>query len=654
MAGVMILGEPLLAKDAQGKLISRIGTVFPRFQTILTRRGTHACQRGEFVDWLNRQRTEQGLAPLAREEESAVWNEAVDLILEGDTILIRPDPDAMPLAFEADALLQTLVPKHRIKFLCVLNDKVRTAVKLRGECWRITPMPMSRAELRMRILAAKIGIRGREIYYYNSTTGTRYLTCQEFAQLGSLDDESLRRHLAEIREFSVSLNPRRKPEIALYMADCAFSGVQFVPYDFAAMDARSLRDAHDRLCAQFHEAVPPEYREDNLDDAGWRNRMFSALIAENDEAVSEETLLGLSPEFFMQIRWLPGGRMVHGELMFDEVFEQEPEAGEMPCRELFDENAREFLHNLVREYDDLEYVNIGRVVNSLSRRLNSRGRRDVFIAVLKQRRHPEETVSIIRMQKWGVREHLDEGVPLLKAMYDSEEYTEYILDRRLGCRHLGMNISRRITTRRICERYVADWTPPEGIMIWSPYFERSYLRGVATDKVPRHRFADPAFSRPFARLLGTAAAANIIVGRRDFAGKVLFDDGDEVLQENEDGIPIDIVVSDQTGTFGDFRRELEAVAAAYADPINRRLDFLPNPEEFARIYLAAFLERFQAIQHKYRKRRRAYDRLFKNRPYDEHGSFAYRWAQVLHRLDATDPRELVELIREHLHVPAHS
>ncbi len=37
------------------------------------------------------------------------------------------------------------------------------------------------------------------------------------------------------------------------------------------------------------------------------------------------------------------------------------------------------------------------------------GRRDVYIAQVKQRGIPEEIVKIIRMQKWGIREHLNEG-----------------------------------------------------------------------------------------------------------------------------------------------------------------------------------------------------------------------------------------------------
>ena len=61
------------------------------------------------------------------------------MIIEDDSILIRPDPDRMQLAYDADETLQEIVPKHKIKFLYVLNEKIRKAIEQRGECWRITP-----------------------------------------------------------------------------------------------------------------------------------------------------------------------------------------------------------------------------------------------------------------------------------------------------------------------------------------------------------------------------------------------------------------------------------------------------------------------------------------------------------------------------------
>jgi hypothetical protein len=648
-----VLGDPLFSRDAAGKLKSRIATVFPHCNAIVTLPGIHAFQINAFVDMLNERFAAMQFPHMTRAEERVIRNDAVALIIEGEagreTVHIRPDPENMPQAFTADALLQrTQVSKRQIKFLNVFNRKVRDAVKRHGDCWRIIALPTSPAEMKERISAAKAGIRGREMYYYNGTTGTRWLTYQEFSRLGGLDDSRLREHLAEIQEFSAQFNSQYNPEIDFFLADSAFGRAAFAPFDFAALCGESLRAVYEELRGRFQDAVQPEFHEDQPDDDPWRNRMFSALIAETDVVVQEDALLALSPEFHMQIQWLPGGRIVHGEMLFDEVFEEET-AGPDDPRGAAADNAREFLFNLLRTYEDLEYVNIGRVVNSLSRRCECRGRREVYIAVIKRHTHAEESVSIIRMQKWGVREHLSDGLPLLQAMFKSDEYTEYVLDRRFACHHLGMNIARHITTRKVCEWYDGNQTGPKGTMIWSPYFRREYIPGIATDKMPRVRFQDPQFAVQFARQLGMAAAPNIVVGRYDdMQRKVLFDDGDEVVIEDALGMPAAIMVADQTGTFVDYLQPLQASAAAYADPINRRIDYLPNPEEFIRAYLDAFVEKFAAVQEKYRRRQRSFDRLFKNRPYSEDGTFAYRWEQILKRLDQADPRELAELIQANL------
>ena len=87
----------------------------------------------------------------------AEWQDSVDLIMEDDTVLIRPDPDNMQLMFRADELLQELVPKHQVKFLLVRNEKVRTAIKQRGEYWRISPLPKTPDEMKQMIAASKIG-----------------------------------------------------------------------------------------------------------------------------------------------------------------------------------------------------------------------------------------------------------------------------------------------------------------------------------------------------------------------------------------------------------------------------------------------------------------------------------------------------------------
>ncbi len=87
----------------------------------------------------------------AAKRKSREWRNSVDLIVEDETILIRPDPNDMALSFRADDLLQELVPKHRVRFLLVRNQQVRAAIKERGELWRISPLPKTSDEMKRMI-----------------------------------------------------------------------------------------------------------------------------------------------------------------------------------------------------------------------------------------------------------------------------------------------------------------------------------------------------------------------------------------------------------------------------------------------------------------------------------------------------------------------
>ncbi len=408
--------------------------LFPGTTFLVTLPGIHVMQRKAFLEWYAARRLHDGLPALRAVEQDQEWQSAVDLIVERDAVLIRPDPLAMPLAFQADEMLQRLLPKHRIHFLGVLNARVRDAIRERGELWRITPLPKTQEELRAMIESARVGIGGREIYYYGLATGVRYLTCQGFEELGLLDDEGLRAQLQEISDFAGRTNAAGFPELAFFPPGTAMPRSDFAHRDFQSLDPAGLRRAWETLRDAFVARVKPELRRDDPDSLEWRNRMAGALLGREDEQAAEEPLLGLSPEFFLQIEWLPGGRIEQGEIIFDPIMEQAAGGTDPYLARLRDEKPRKLIFNFVREYGDLEHVNVGRVVSSLSRRPALRGRRDVYVAVLKQRQNPEEIVSIIRMQKQGVREYLDLGYGLLDAMIRAEEYTEYILDRRLGCR----------------------------------------------------------------------------------------------------------------------------------------------------------------------------------------------------------------------------
>ncbi len=634
-----ILGEHPLATDRTGRLLSRIGTIFTTRRTLVTLPGIHATQRLAYIADLNAARLTVGESKLHEEDEMDEWQNSVDLVMDDGVILIRPDPENMALAFEADDLLQELVSKQKIKFLNLMNENVRFAIKKRGENWRIASLPQTPDGMRLMIKSSIMPIEGKAIYYYSRDTGTRFLSFQQFCNLGDLPDDELKMHLAEIRDYSAKYNRMAQPEIAFFAADKTFTHTRFTQ---AIQDP--IRPCYEGLKNAFREAVPVELHEDNSEDIQWRNLMFSALLGQYNKAIPEEVLLGLSPEFFMQIEWLPGGKIEEGELIFDSLFDEfdrHPESSELQA--LCDKKARGLIFNFVREFGDIEYVNIGRVIGSLSRRPTSAGRRDVYVSEVKQANTARAVVRISRMQKWGIREHLDAGKDLLSAITEAEGYTEYILDRRLGCRQLGMNLSPRMTTRKIGEHY--QGARYDGQPIWSTYFERDYLPGLASDKIPGNRFIQPVYSIKFAELLGKAAASNLIVGRMNLRNAVMFDDGDEVIMEGSNGLPAELIVSDHTGTFTDYFSPLETFAPAYAAPLIRRMPHFTAPQEVVEAYLSAFVTRVSHIQQDYRLRKRAFDTLFKHLPRDEAGSFAYRWERVLDRLNRTNPVNLEKAIR---------
>jgi hypothetical protein len=268
----------------------------------------------------------------------------------------------------------------------------------------------------------------------------------------------------------------------------------------------------------------------------------------------------------------------------------------------------------------------------------------VYLAEIKLRRQPAPVVRIIRMQKWDVAGHLDHGKDLLGAMLEASEYTDYVLDRRLACRQLGMNLPPRIRMHRLSEPYDGPNERYRGQNIWSTYFERDYCYGIATDKLPQAKLEQPAYALQLGQLLGKAAAANLILGRQDQNFRVLFDDGDEVVLE-ENGLPVEILVTDATGAFADFTHTLDNFSTQYAWPINKRWRSMKAPHDFTEAYLEAFIAEFERIQAEYRKRRRAFDSLFRHYRLDPKGNLPFRWARILERLDYTDAKALANIIR---------
>jgi len=650
-----LIGPHPFEADKQAARPAHIGTVFPEHGVLYTQPPpVHAWQRQGFIDSLNARRAAQSQPLLTPDEEDGICTNSVDLIFEPGLILIRPDPARMDLAFAADELLQTLVSKRQIKFLSLSDSCVRESIKNRGEAWRMSSIPKTR-EAREQLLAnSKVAIQGLPIYYYNRLTGTRWLTCQEFENLGTLDNSGLARHLQEIGEHALRLNRLDRPEIDFFAADLRrFGAREFAGVVYEQLTGEQLLAKYESLKEHFRSAVHEAFRKNECKNKAWAERILSTLFLEGNEAQTEQILSGLSPEFFMQIEWLPGGRFEEGEFLFDPIFDEaasHPENAEL--QRLCDPRARGIIFNFIRDYGDLQYVNVGRVPEPLSLDRPKEGcRRGVYIAELKSRGQSQPIKRFMRLQKWGVWEHLEEGKDLLSSIEESEDYTDYCLDRRLGCLQLGMNLTRRVTVRRLSEIYSGVNQRYRGQPIRTTYFEREYLSGIASDKLAVERYAKPGYAPKLAALLGHAAALSLIVGRSMAEGtRPVFDDGDEVIREGDDGLPSELLVCDHTGAFGDYKSPLEIFAAHYAVPVNKREKVLPNPVEFTEAYLAALREQFVHIRDDYRKRRRAFDSLFKHCKYDLAGSFAVRWEFVLKRMDQANIEALIQKIRGQIRV----
>jgi len=644
-----LIGPHPFQSDKQGAQPAHIGTVFPEHGVLYTQPPpVHAWQRQGFIDHLNTGRAAQSQPPLAPDEEDHICENSVDLIFEPGLILIRPDPARMDLAFAADELLQTLVSKRQIKFLSLSDSRVRESIKSRGEAWRLSSIPKTREGREQWLANSKVAIQGLPIYYYNRLTGTRWLTYQQFENLGALETSRLAQHLQEIGDHALRLNRLDRPEIDFFAADLRrFGARDFAGVIYEQLAPEQLRAKYESLRDHFRSAVHEAFRKDECKNKAWAERILSILFLEGNEAQTEQILSGLSPEFFMQVEWLPGGRFEEGEFLFDTIFDEAASHREnAELQRLCDPRARGIIFNFIRDYGDLQYINVGRVPEplSLDRPLEI-CRRGVYIAELKSRSQEQPIKRFMRLQKWGVWEHLEESKDLLRSIEESEDYTDYCLDRRLGCLQLGMNLTRRVIVRRLSEIYSGANQRFRGQPIRTTYFEREYLPGIASDKLPIERYDKPGYAVKLAALLGRAAAVSLIVGRSMAEGtRPVFDDGDEVIREGDDGLPAELLVCDHTGAFGDYKSPLEKFAAHYAVPINKREKLLPNKVEFAETYLAALREQFIHIRDDYRKRRRAFDTLFKHCKYDLAGSFAVRWEYVLRRMDQVNIDGLVQQI----------
>lgn len=638
------IGEEIFAKNPDGAPVSRIGTLFLRTPGLVTKRGVHAMQRVMWLEAVNADRAAAGLPALSAFEEEAELAESVDLIFSEDAVLIRPDPDRMDLAFRADEILQTLVSKRKIRFLNTHAAKVRNALRSRGENWRMARQPISQSDMASLIDESRVSLGNQCVYFYNRITGTRYITAGGYDALRSLSPEAFRAQIKEVVTLLARRNRMGYPEVDFFPTTTAIEiRHAFRALDVDALDDASLRAAIDKIDLDWRQSIPAELREESVDNFDWRNTMCHVLTSGPNETSAEESELiqGISPEFYRQIEWLPGARIDRGEVIFDPLWDDFLVKGDASLADVCDMRVRNILFNLSRIFGDVEYVNIGRIVHSLARRPVEGARRgNVYIIQYKETRRADASQFIVRFQKWGIAEHLDEGKDLLQSILEANEYADYILDRRLMCRQLGMALPPRLGFGQFTEAYHGD-NEYNGTSVRAYYYARAYVPGTASDKVPPARFRNPAFAQRFARLMGEAAAIDLAVGRAATeTGECIFDQNYEVLQYGQDGLPARLVVTDHAGSFVNYLHPFEETVTAYANVIRRRATFVSDVRSFASAYVTMFEQTLAKLQQRYRERRRAYDELFVHRPFDAAGSGSYRWLKMLERLDACDPSAL--------------
>jgi hypothetical protein len=648
-----LLGDALFYKDQEGRLKSGSGTIFvsSEYPGLVTLPGTHAMQRQAWVNEVNRVRTDEGKPALTSVEIGKLLESSVDLIVFDKVVLIRPDPNRMDLAFQADEELQKVVSKRQIRFLNTHAKRVRDALRVRGENWRMARDAKTREEVDLQILRGRCAIDNEAIYYYNGHTGTRYLTVGTYELITSLSDMAFR---AQIEEIVNGLNSRNRlgmpvvdifppainPEIRKMLCELnvkSYTDVQ-------------LREAIAKIEQMWRMEMPAELRNENpQSNLVWKAEMGEVLSKKAfvTDVGDRDLIHGISPEFYHHIQWLPGCRVENGKLIFDSIYDEYNRTQDPELAELCDLRVRSIIFNLLRLFGSVEYVNVGRIPRSLVRTPIAEERRSgVYIVQYKEQGEPISRVFILRFQKWGIAEHLDEGKDMLSAIIEADTYSDYIMDRRLACRQLGMSLPKHVGFGQFTEKYMGN-NQYHGTTIRAYYYVRQYVHGVASDKILPERFHNPAFAHKFAELMGAAAALDLVVGRRTTeTNEPIFDKNYEVLQLDPKGIPVRLIVTDHAGSFVDYVTPLEQAVPSYANVVLRREKFVPDFADFAKTYVAAFERRLSEVQSAYRERRSAFDDLFMGRPYDRAGSGAYRWACVLKRLDSCSPQAVAEALKK--------
>ena len=544
-----LYGPVPLSDTKDGELGDSMADIFPSYGAMIVGRGLHVNLALEFMEELAHDSGGQ----LNEDEQEKVLNDLVAVMQRGDCILIRSIPDDMKRVFRAAELLEEVVPTDRVRFTGSRDAQVRDAFKKRGESWKMTPRYFTIEEIIRQVELSRVKVDTENVYYYNIESGGRLLTFQEFEKIGRcMDDlENFRQRICEVTELHRRRNNRFVRELDFFMVDDSNFDFSLIVgicdyvkelKTYGIQQREQVKKLYGNALDNFRESVPLDYHRDDPSAPLWRTHMYSQL---NDIPPTEESILGVSEEFNMNINWVPGCRIENSKVYRD------PNIGDQ-VSDLLDE----FFHH----YGPLEYINIGQVMRSQSNNRAAGSYREVYIAVLRQIGNAQEQIRMLRKVQRNTLFYLNRGFDLEKSEKLAVGYMQYTMDRRDILSILGFN------TPVVNQLSRHEELPGVGTITMN-FFDRPYVDGLATDKISYYYYQSEPFVLSLLKLMGDSAALNLMVGRCDpDTGSVFFGDGDEMLQFNGDPMqPLGVMLADFTGTFADVMSPLRNFAPFYEE-----------------------------------------------------------------------------------------
>lgn len=622
---ITLIGSDFFERK-NGYLVNHVGSVFTRDKIIITGNECHGSIICDYLDYKNR--------------NAKSYPMPVPLAIQGDFVYIRPELNlSIDKIFEADRLLQKLVPRTQIKFARTKNPSIREALIKKGEYWRISPVAHTLEDMAKSINESNKTFDSGNVFYHSRETGTRYITCSEFSKIK--DNNNAIAQLHELVELH-SKNEEKK-EICFFAADEEKFNI--------CMIAEFLKNPNmanfDVLAGKFRDAVKPNLRKDN-EHNDWIAEMYSTLFVNE---IPEECRLGLCLEFKLNIEWLPGG------VIENNFFVPDKEA---------QENIAKLIGAFYDSHRDIKYLNIGRIVQShskgrkiddgISKTDPKQPEREVYFVEFKKKCEDDMRVNVLRKQKWGVPHYrraygLDENEAISRA----REYSEYTMDRIDAIRKLGINLPqfKKLTTTRIASEF--ENTELGKIKVDEYFCDRPYVHGFASDKIAAEEYKDEQVVIELTNLLGGGAAFNSIIGRRNLknpneAERYYFHDGDEIIGFDENGMPNALTLVDITGSFNEYELPIKNYIHHYVPAL---VDIIEKTKQSGHgdvsrikdIYFAGFVKEFERIRKNYLGDKNGFESMRFRNPSTEQGTIYDRWQKVLKRLEQTDVGELVELMK---------